>query len=340
MANIKIFNKLREFYRKRKKAINLTLRLIISLSLIIYLIFSQFKDFQTIVSTLKDINIPLIILSALTHVYGIWITAFRLQALLKTQNVYLPISFLSASTVVGMFFNNFLPTTVGGDIYRGYDVTKRSGFPLSSSISVIVVERFSGIVASGVFAIAALFLGFTTIGGQSIVVPIVIVVILIVLVFFLILNPNVLGLEKLAKRFKPIAKLLEKLQNVYTTLLSFKKFKLVLAKVMFYSFTLQFSVILNYWLASKSLGIDLSLVSFIFIVPVVTIIAMLPISLGGIGLREGSVVLLMVALGAPSEKATMCSLLLFAMLIVLSIIGGIIYGLRPFLAKKERERVF
>jgi ABC-type microcin C transport system permease subunit YejE len=46
---------------------------------------------------------------------------------------------------------------------------------------------------------------------------------------------------------------------------------------------------------------------------------------------------LMVSLGAQNAKAAMCSLLLFAMLLVMGIIGGLIYAIRPFLAKKEKN---
>jgi len=334
-----ILKSIKSFYAKHKKVINTAIRLLVSIGIIVYLIASQFKDFKTIAGTLKQISIPLIMLSAATHIYGIWITAFRWQTLLKTQGVRLSVAFLSGSTLVGMFFNNFLPTSIGGDVYRAYDVSKKADFPMSSSVSILVVERFTGIIASGVFAIAALFLGFTAVGGKSIIIPIVIFVALSVLIFFIILNPHMLGLDKLAKRFKFAAKILDKLQNVYKTFLSFKKFKTALSLTMFYSLTLQFNVILNYWLASKALGIELSLSSFIFIVPVVTIISMLPVSLGGIGVREGSLVFLMVSLGASSEKAAMASLLLLAMLIVIGIIGGIIYGLRPFLSKADKERI-
>jgi hypothetical protein len=334
-----IFIIIKNFYKKHKKLINTTLRVIISLGLIIYLVMTQFKDFRTIASTLKDISIPLILLSAATHLYGIWITAFRWQTLLKTQGVRLSVLSLSSSTLVGQFFNNFLPTSVGGDVYRAYDVTKKSDFPMSSSISVLVVERLSGIIASAVFAAAALFLGFTAIGGKSIVIPIIIFLAVSIFIFFLILNPNILGLHRLAKKVRFLQKILDKLSNVYNTFLSFKNYKWALVKVLFFSLTLQFAVIINYWLASRSLGIPLNLEVFIFIVPVVSIISMLPISLGGIGVREGSLVFLMVSLGAQNAKAAMCSLLLFAMLLVVGIIGGLIYALRPLLAKKERGRI-
>jgi len=331
--------KIKDFYRKYKKIINTTLRIIISSGLIIYLVFSQFKDFKTISSTLKEVNITLILLSASTHIYGIWITAYRWQTLLKTQNVRLSVISLTSSTLIGMFFNNFLPTSIGGDLYRAYDITKKADFPMSSSISVLVVERLSGIIASAVFAVAALFLGFTAIGGKSVIIPVIIFLIASLFIFFLILNPKIFGVQKFAGRIKFIQKMIDKLKNVYHTFLTFKEYKWVLVKVMFYSLTLQFAVIINYWLASRALNINLGLTAFIFIVPIVSIISMLPISLGGIGVREGSLVFIMVSLGASNEKSAMVSLLLFAMILFFGIIGGLIYAIRPLLAKKEKDRL-
>ena len=63
---------------------------------------------------------------------------------------------------------------------------------------------------------------------------------------------------------------------------------------------------------------------------------MLPITIGGTGLRENALVFFMVALGAQSGKAAMTSLVLFAMLLVLGIIGGIIYALRPFILRQSQ----
>jgi uncharacterized protein (TIRG00374 family) len=324
------------FYKKYRKIINTALRIILSLGLIIYLFMTQFKDINAISITLKEIVIKFALLSFSTIIYGVWITAYRWQTLLKTQNIKLSIISLSSSMLIGSFFNNLLPTSIGGDIYRAYDITQKSGFPMSSSVSVLVVERLSGILASGIFACASLFLGFTAIGGKSIVIPIIIFMFISIILFLLILNLNKLGLKKLVNKLKFLRNPAEKLQNIYNTFLNFKLYKWVLIKVLFYSLTLQFAVVLNYWLAAKSLGIGLSMTAFIFIVPIVTIISMLPISLGGTGVREGSLVFLLVSLNISHPKAAMCSLLLLAMTLIVGIIGGLIFAVRPFLNKKKQ----
>ena len=75
-------------------------------------------------------------------------------------------------------------------------------------------------------------------------------------------------------------------------------------------------IILEYYLAARALDIDLGLVAFIFISPVVAIITMLPISIGGLGLRENSLVFILVAMGVINERATVFSLLILVMFLV------------------------
>ncbi|GAH62721.1 unnamed protein product, partial [marine sediment metagenome] len=68
-------NKIICFYRKNKKAILLVARVVISVSLIVFLIKTQLKDFQSIIGILKSSDKVLLLLSLSTHVFGIWITA-------------------------------------------------------------------------------------------------------------------------------------------------------------------------------------------------------------------------------------------------------------------------
>ncbi|MCG2790991.1 MAG: flippase-like domain-containing protein [Actinomycetia bacterium] len=325
--------KIISFYRKNKKIILFLVRITISVTLIAFLIKTQLKDFRSVIEILKSSNKILLLLSLSTHIFGTWITAFRWKTLLNTQKVRLSTGTLSITVLIGQFFNNFLPTSIGGDVFRTYDASKKAKIPLSVSASVIVVERFSGVVSAAVYAVVALFLGFTAIGNRSVIIPIVIFFVITVILAFLIINPSVFRLGK----FKFMRKMREKLSNVYNTLVSFKKYKVVLLKVLVYGFLLQFAVILNWYLAARALGINLTLTAFIFIVPVVSTIAMIPISIGGIGLRENSLVFIMVAMGVANEKAALCSLLIFSMLILIGMVGGIIYIVRPYFESRSKK---
>ena len=327
-------NRLISFYQKNRKIILLILRICISFSLIAILIRTQLRDFGLALEILKSSHIGFLILSFLTHFVGIWITAERWRILLSAQKIRLSVGTLSFTVLTGFFFSNFLPTTIGGDVYRIYDSSKRAKIPVERAASVILVERFSGVVSAATYAIVALFLGFTTIGEQSVIIPIVIFFSISVIMGFLIINPSILKLDRLVNRIGFLNKIRERLRNVYHTLRSFKESKSKLILALVFSFAMQFMIVLNYYLAARALDIDLGLVAFIFIVPVVATIAMLPISIGGIGLRENSLVFIMVAMGIINEKAAIFSLLIFAMFLILGLLGGITYIIRPFFERK------
>ncbi len=325
------------FYRKNKKSILLALRIIISVSLIAFLIRTQFNDLKSALIILRSASKNLILLSLSTHLAIILITALRWKTLLNTQKAKLGIGVLTFSVAIGFFFNNFLPTSIGGDVFRTYDAAKKGRIRIGTSASIILVERFSGVISAATYAIIALFLGFTYIGNRSVMIPIIIFFVVTIILAFLIINPHILKLDRLFARFKFLSNLNERVSNIFKTLKSFKKFKWALVKVLAYSFIIQFAFIMNYYLAARALGIGLNLTTYIFIVPVVAAIAMIPISIGGIGLRENSVVFILVAFGVTREKAAVLSLILFAMLIFSGIIGGIIYIVRPYFENKFKR---
>jgi len=328
--------RLKSFYGKYKRKIFTTLRIVVSVGLIAYLIKSQFKDFKTILDMIKTVNISLLLAAASIHIFGVWISAVRWQLILKTQGIRISQGYLSSSFLIGSFFNNVLPTSVGGDIFRSLDIANKAKISVGKSASVLVIDRFAGVISAALYAVIALFLGFATIGTTSYVIPVAIFFAVSIILGFLILNPSILRLNKIVRKIKFLSKIREKLVEVYHTFLSFKKYKLALFEALLCSLALQFGVICNYYLAARSLGINMSLTSFIFIVPVVATIAMLPIAIGGTGLRENALVFFMVALGAQNEKAAMTSLLIFAMILVLGIVGGITYAVRPFILKQSQ----
>ncbi|MBN1298740.1 MAG: flippase-like domain-containing protein [Actinobacteria bacterium] len=334
----KIFTRFKQFYAKHKKKISTTLRIVISIGLIAYLIFfrSGLKDFSTFKDILRTASVPLLLASASLHFVGLYISALRWQILLKTQGIRISIGFLSSSFMIGSFFNNLLPTSIGGDIFRSIDIANKAKVSVGKSASIIIIERFSGVLTAAVYGIIALLLGFTTVGTTSYIIPVVIFFVICIILAFIILNPAVLKLNRLVEKIKFLSKIRDKLKEVYHIFLNFKQFRLAIFEVMICGFAMQITVIANYYLAAKALGIDLSFAAFIFIVPIVYTIAMLPISIGGTGVRENSLVFLMVALGAAQDRSTVASLLLFAMILGFGLLGAIVYIVRPFILKQSK----
>jgi len=328
-------NTLISFYKKHKKTIFLVLRIVIGLTLIGVLIGTQLRDFGNALEILKSSHIGFLILAFSTHFAGLWITAERWRILLKAQGVRLGVGTLSVTVLISFLYSNVLPTTIGGDVYRIYDSAKKGDMPAEKAASVVLVERFSGVVSGASYAVIALFLGFTAIGEQSVIIPIVIFFTFSLVIGFLIINPSILKLDRLVARISFLNKIRKRLKNIYNTLRSFKQAKLSLFLALILSFAMQFMIILEYYLAAKALDIDLGLVAFVFISPVVAIITMLPISIGGLGLRENALVFILVAMGVANERAAVFSLLILVMFLALGILGGLANIIRPFFERKE-----
>jgi uncharacterized protein (TIRG00374 family) len=331
-------SRITSFYKKYRNIILPVVRVLISVSLITYLVIRHLDNLNTVISILKSINISMLLLGLAVNAIVIVIAVIRWKTLLATQKIRLGTGTLTLSVLIGFFFNNFLPTTIGGDVFRTYDIAKRANIPIGTSASVILIERFSGVVSASIYAITALFLGFTTIAGQSIVIPMIIFFSIVAILVFILLNPSILRLGKLFDRFAALRRIKDRLRSAYDTLRSFKQYKTALVKTLVYSFLMQFAIILNYYFIGLALGIELELITYVFISPIVATISMIPVSIGGIGLRENTLVFILISMGVSSEVAGIHSLLVFFMLVLIGIIGGIVYLVRPYFEKRSARQ--
>ena len=99
----------------------------------------------------------------------------------------------------------------------------------------------------------------------------------------------------------------------------------VLLKAFGVSFIIQFMSITIFYLISKGLDMTVSIGYFFLFVPIAVTISMIPISLSGLGLREGAFVYLFTKVGATDAQALTVSLASFAVTVLLGLIGGIEY---------------
>ena len=301
------------------------LRAGISLAFLALLYWMVREDIPVILDTLKNMNHGLAALSTGIFVAAVGIMAFRLRLIFRVKGA--PISFAEACnlTFVGYFFNNFLPTSVGGDIVKAMcaaRITKETVI----SVTSVLMDRIFGLFTFILIPSLTLLFFMSNVGNHW--VPVIVYGLLIasLLCFFLIFNRG------LARRFRFIESSLErfrfgkKLRQIYAELNDFKNHK----KTVFFAMTLsvigQSVSILVLYLMARALGSNTALIYFFLLVPVVHLVSMLP-SLNGLGIREGAYTYFL----APymgRECAFALGILWLGLLILLSLIGGVIYLIR------------
>lgn len=304
-------------------------RVVVSLALIGYLIYKYRDNILSFFSTTTtdDINFYFLALAAFMHFIGLIISAIRWKILLGLQGVNPTINYLNGSLLVGIFLNNFLPGSIGGDTYRAYDSSKLKNSNWAKSITVLLVERGTGVIGLICFVLLSLFLGYSLTDYNTLFLVVIIIFVLAVVFLFVLLNPKLLKPLNFIFKIKFMRKIKDKIRSIIEAF-NVLKDKKALAMVIFLSFLMQFNVILHYFFVALALKIEVSFVSFLFMVPIVLLIAMIPISIGGMGIRENTTAYFLQSFGVAASKAAIFPLLILFLLLLFSIIGGVILLIR------------
>ncbi len=301
------------------------LRGAISLAFLVLLYFIVREDIPVILDTLRNMNHGLAVASVLIFLTTVGIMAFRLRLIFRVKGA--PISFFEACnlTFVGYFFNNFLPTSVGGDIVKAMcaaRVTKET----VKSVTGVLMDRIFGLFTF--ILIPSITLLFFIGNIQNRWVPIIVYGLLAasLLSFFLIFNRDLARRLKFVEIFLGRFRAGKKIREIYEGLHDFKNHKQAVLFAMLISVVGQSVSIFVLYLMARALGSETSPMYFFLLVPIVHLVSMLP-SLNGLGIREGAYIYFLKPY-VGKEVAAALGILWLGLLILLSIIGGVIYLIR------------
>lgn len=286
----------------RKKTATTALKLVASVVLL-YFVFSKIQ-FQEVLQSIRQTQPVYLIAAILAFAASKILAAYRLNAYLHHLEVWLTHLSNLKLYLLGMFYNLFLPGGIGGDAYKGYVLKKSYGIRTKRVIALMVLDRLSGLLLLFTYAcLLALFLKETVVTDFRI---LIILAILIATGVFWILN----------KRY---------FEYVFP----------VFWKSLGYSSGVQLLQLICVFLIWKSLGLDAQLLPYLFIFLVSSIVAVLPITIGGIGSRE--IVFLYGAMWLGLEESTSISISVIFFLITafVSLFGMIYHFKKPVLTLRE-----
>jgi len=308
-----------------KRKISMLLRVGVSVGILVFLVWKMRGNFHDIAATLVKTSPILFLLATLLFIINIVFVSTRLQLLFIAEGIRIPFGQVVELSFIGYFFNNFLPTAVGGDLVKVYYAHKTTR-QMAKSFIAIFMDRFIGLFCFVFLAVAAVLFSRGKSGAE--ITKIVFVFALVsIAVLFVILNTAIAKviLARLSK-FK-LWDLGERLSKVYRAVHEYRNKKGVILIVTGISIVAQVIYFLTIYILVKSLDANLVLTTIFILMSIVSVISMLP-SMGGLGLREGAIV----AFFGPfigNEKAFSVSILLFAVLLIVSLVGAFIYISAP-----------
>lgn len=265
------------------------------------------------------------------------IMAFRLYLLYKSQNLNIPYTKTLYLCIVGLFFNLFLPSAVGGDVAKIYYTSKHTGKKIESTTAVILDRLLGFITVIGIAVLATLTLRGTELDNPNIYFIVYLFLGILICALLVFFNPAVAEAARIFKPLIPSDKIRTKLRELHTAISSCRHKRGILLSCLLVSGLGQFFLIsLHYWIA-LSLQVEIKYGVFFVLVPLVSIASMAP-SLGGLGVREAGSIYFFSIYMEP-ERALALSLLLSIIFYGLSLFSGGIYALGGGLKSHEAETV-
>lgn len=221
-----------------------------------------------------------------------------------------PLSHLAGFYFIGMYFNLMLPTAVGGDVVRAWYLDSGRGRRLAA-LGAVLLDRLSGLFVLVAMACVA-----------SLLCPDLPPWILWSV--WSVAGCGVLGvaLLPLFARYSPFGR--QRLGQLVTLLQTLAKPSLLVGPTLLSLFVQAANVIIV-WLIGLALGVPVPFAFYWVLVPMVSLLTMLPISVNGMGVREGAVAVMLAPLGIAHGPALTLALLWFAVYAAVSLLGGVVY---------------
>ena len=317
----------------RKEKIFSGLRITISGCLLLFLVLKNLDNFRDIVDIIGQVNIPFIIIATLLYSLNLVVGTFRWDILLRAQGVKVNRWYLLQSVYVGYFYNNILPSNIGGDFYRVYDISKNKNVELKKGISSAILERFMGLVSLSLYFLVS-FVSIYKIFDKGIK-TIIIFLAIAYLLFLIVMRPKLFKLDRLFKKVRFLSSFGEKVLAFGEAFDAYRKKYKSLFLAFMTNMVTQVFIIFSYYFISLSLGLEMTPFDFFFIVPIIFVVTGIPISIGGLGVRENILVLLLTSLGIANEKALVFSFLILVVYIFKALVGGLVYLVKSIFFKTK-----
>jgi len=309
-----------------KRHLLVLVKLGVSLALLGYL-FST-TDLSALLRRVRTGDLLLVSVAVTLYVLMLGLATWRWGVLLQAQGYPAPLRHLSASYLVASFFNNFLPSNIGGDVIRVRDSTQLTG-STATSLAVVAIDRVLGFGALYALAATAFVAGDERvrglIGAREVVISLGVVFAGLAYVFF---RPGTTGRLMTALRLNRVAWLQRQFEVVQAAVRAYRERVGSVVLAFAASLLLQALLVLYFYFIAQALRIPLAVDVAFMVVPLCTLVQAVPISFNGWGLRESVFILYFGQVGLSSESALAVSLVGAGLIVLLSLSGAVVWTSR------------
>ncbi|MFL5733739.1 MAG: YbhN family protein [Chloroflexia bacterium] len=283
-------------------------------------------DLTAFLRVVAGANLALILLAAAVAFGAYLINTFKWQVLLSGSGAHVPYWDLLWLNFIGIFYNVVLPGQVGGEVIKGVRLS-RAGVAGGIAAISVVADRVTGLLALLVLGVGGAILSPSVTSGRT---DLVLWVVGLTLVLgaatvVLVTGRGVAPVVAAGKALRlPGGNVLSRIGAPFEQLPRGSRGLSSLWLPMLLALAFQLCIVYSNLLICMALGIPVTYLSLLWVVAVVSFLQSLPISLAGIGVREGAFVYLLGLQGIAAPSALALSLIVFAIQIAMAIVGGLL----------------
>ena len=316
---------------QKKSFLGYAVRTVVTVLLFAFLLRSM--NWSTLVPTLIHVKHTYLLIGLSAGILCVFFSAYGWRSLVLAENIQTDLARLIDLYLVGISFSHFLPTSMGGDAAKAYYLGRDSGNTPGATSAVLMsrITSFVGMLLIALPALAILRAQFTE--------QIVIWFLLLSMLLITAIVVSVLAaiyLPRLSSRFlkgrrvqNPLLvkflPLFMKFLEVGEALSSALKKPRSMFSATLFGMLFWGASFLNYYGYALALGLHVPLTFYLIAIPFVSIIAALPISINGFGVREGAFVYLFTAIHVSPTTSLTLALLMDTQVLLFGLIGACIY---------------
>lgn len=313
-----------------KKTIIPTLRVLVTITFLVFVVykaglFSE-QGRSDFIHLIARANMMFILISLLMSFLLNLSSSIKWYMLLKSRNLKVGLGRVLAYYQIGKFYNLILPTSMGGDVVRIYELARYTGRK-AETIASVFVERFTGMVMLTVVSMFAVILNLRTYNIPLITGSLLFCIIAVAVIGWLVIDRRPFEFFKsiVNRRVPFLNRIFSKISKVHSAVGDYKENSAALWVALLNSLIFYFLAVVNVWVSALAFDRHVSFNGILIAVPAILLIMNLPISIGGIGLMEFAYTLTFEMIGLSSALGLSTVLLIRAKTFIDAGVGGLVH---------------
>jgi glycosyltransferase 2 family protein len=306
----------------KKKTIVFIIKAVVSTSLL-YLIIINI-DWHEVSKNLKSANYILLVVAFILNIVERAELTYKWNLLIWIRGIQISFVRLFFINSIGGFWGLFLPSSLGTDVVRGYYLAKNNSAK-SITISSIVVDRILGMFSLMLLGVISLFVAGALIPNTNIRFYALFLFVIVTILFYLFQKEKTaFFIKELLKKIK-YKKLTEAISKLHFSILEYRKYPKTLILSFLITVLVQITRVLTYYMIALAFNISFPIIYFFLIIPIIMLVIMIPVSIGGLGVREGTFIASFALVGMSMNNAVIISFSNSFINTLVTSLGGIVY---------------